>query len=539
MTIKKTLLVIMDGVGESQNTFGNAVENAWKPQLHWLKSKFPHTLLGAHGTWVGLPSDADMGNSEVGHNALGAGRIYTQGAKLVQDSIASGQMFKDSVWQKVLQTTENSTLHFIGLLSDGNVHSHEQHLFAMLRNAVQNKIKKIRIHILLDGRDVAEKSAEIYVERLEKIIQELKGQSTADIKIASGGGRMNVTMDRYGADWSIVERGWHVHVLGNGLSFRTTDEYLKKMRDNPNLTDQNFPPFVIAENNLPVGEIKDGDGVVFFNFRGDRAIEISRAFEEDQFKPFDRKRFPKVFYAGMMQYDGDLHIPKNFLVHPPAIQNTLAEYMVEQKIMQFACSETQKYGHVTYFWNGNRSGYLNQKWEEYVEIPSDQKISFDAKPWMKCVEITDATIERMRLGAFDFGRINFANGDMVGHTGDYAATQISVEAVDLMIGRLATAAALYGYQLLITADHGNAEEMFDDKESKFPHWKENLPTTKPRPKTSHTLNPVIFLACDFSGENNYLFKKNKKFGLGNVAATVLDIMGVPFEKSHFDESVIQ
>ena len=538
MHIKKTLLVIMDGVGESQNSFGNAVENAWKPQLNALKSKFPNTLIGAHGSWVGLPSNADMGNSEVGHNALGAGRIYTQGAKLVQDSIGSGEMFKGPVWQKALQTSEKSTLHFIGLLSDGNVHSHEEHLYAMMKVAVANKIKKIRLHILLDGRDVAEKSAEIYVARLQNVVSELTNHSSCDIKIASGGGRMSVTMDRYGADWSIVERGWQAHVLGEGTGFTSVESFLKSMRETA-ITDQNFPAFVIRENNLPVGPILDGDAVVFFNFRGDRAIEISRAFEEEFFTEFDRKVFPKVYYAGMMQYDGDLHIPKNFLVDPPAIKDTLSQYMVDQKIFQFACSETQKFGHVTFFWNGNRSGYLNQNLEEYLEIPSDQKISFNAKPWMKCVEITDATIERMRVGSFDFGRINFANGDMVGHTGDYIATQLSIEALDMMIGRLAEAAQKYGYQLLITADHGNAEEMFDDSESKFPAWKANLVDKKPRPKTSHTLNPVIFLACDFSHQNKFEFKQGKHFGLANVAATILDIMGVPFDKKQFNESLIQ
>lgn len=527
----------MDGVGETPHNFGNAVENAFKPNLNWLKKNFPHRLIGAHGSWVGLPSDSDMGNSEVGHNALGAGRIYVQGAKLVQDSIQSKKMFSDLTWKKVLQASADNTLHFIGLLSDGNVHSHESHLFAMLKEAVSSQIKKIRLHILLDGRDVAEKSAEIYVDRLQKVIQELKSQSAADIKIASGGGRMNVTMDRYEADWSIVERGWHAHVLGQGLTFTSVENYLKTMRENNALTDQNFPAFVIAENEKPIGEIRDGDGVIFFNFRGDRAIEISRAFEDENFKGFDRIRMPKVFYAGMMQYDGDTHVPKNFLVNPPAIKNTLSQYMVEQKIMQFACSETQKYGHVTYFWNGNRSGYLNQKWEEYLEIPSDQKISFNEKPWMKCVEITNATIERMRIGAFDFGRINFANGDMVGHTGDYVATQISVEAVDLMLGRLAEAAKLYGYQLLVTADHGNAEEMFDDKAEKFPEWKANLIDKKPRPKTSHTCNPVIFLACDFTNRDSITFK-NGDFGLANVAATVLDMMQIPYEKNQFNESMI-
>lgn len=521
---RKVLAVVMDGVGVRKETYGNAVALAATPALHFLKQVGLYTTLKASGPAVGLPFENDMGNSEVGHNALGAGRVFDQGAKLVNNAISSGSLFKGPIWQNAIKgvISHKKTLHLIGLLSDGNVHSHEEHLFALIRQAVKEGVKRIRIHPLLDGRDVGAHSAEGYIEKLLKVLQEAKNAG-ADARVASGGGRMHVTMDRYEADWSIVERGWKAHALGEGeYSFPSIEEAIKKFREDSSLSDQFLPSFVIVEEGEPVGTIEDGDSVLLFNFRGDRAIEISRAFEDPEFKAFDRKRYPKVFFAGMLEYDGDLHIPKNYLLAPPQIADTLGEYLANQGIRQFACSETQKYGHVTYFWNGNRSGYFDKKLEEYLEIPSD-RIPFQYKPWMKAEEITEATIQRMLSGSFDFGRINYANGDMVGHTGDLEAAIVAVATVDMMIKRLIMAAQKTGTILLVTADHGNCDEMFESsplKQSSHPDlWQ------RPKPKTSHTLSEVPCYIYDPLGTKGSIVPPGQA-SLANFANTILELLGL-------------
>lgn len=537
---RKVLVVVMDGVGVRASSYGNAVKLAHTPQLRQLEKTGLYRTLKAHGTYVGLPSDSDIGNSEVGHNALGAGRVFDQGAKLVQNAIDDGSLFRGETWQDLVRSvkSQESTLHLIGLLSDGNVHSHDGHLHALLRQAKKAGLKRVRVHALIDGRDVGEKTAEIYVERLEKVMSELQS-SDFDVKVASGGGRMTTTMDRYEADWSMVERGWKAHVLGEAPNrFPSLRSAIMGFRQDPKLIDQYLPPFVIVENEKPVGTIEDGDGVVLFNFRGDRAIEICRAFNEEDFKVFDRVRMPKVFFAGMMEYDGDLHIPARYLVSPPAIDDTLSEHLVRQGLRQFACSETQKYGHVTYFWNGNKSGLFDEKLEDYVEIPSDV-IQFDLKPWMKCYEITEATIARMRSGSFDFARINYPNGDMVGHTGNLEATITSVSALDLCIGRLVQAAKETDTVLIITADHGNADEMFDTNQEGPADWLDLPFSWRPKPKTSHTLNPVPFYLYDPRGPNGYrLVPGMDKASIANIAATVITVLGVP-KKDNYLPSLVE
>jgi len=420
------VLVIMDGVGFGKFSAGDAVASAYKPHLDWFLANCPNTRLQAHGQAVGLPSDADMGNSEVGHNAIGSGRVFDQGAKLVGASIDSGQMFVGQAWKDVAgnAAAKQSALHFIGLFSDGNVHSHIDHLKAMIVQAVQEGVKKVRVHILLDGRDVGETSALDYVRPFEEFLTQQRGAG-CDARIASGGGRMFITMDRYGADWSMVERGWQTHVLGEGRHFASAEEAITTLRKETGAIDQDLGAFVIAENGKPVGTIDDGDSVVFYNFRGDRATEITAAFEEDTFTQFDRKRRPAVVYAGMMEYDGDLHVPKRYLTSPPAIDRTSGEFLCALGLRTLACSETQKYGHVTYFYNGNRSGKIDDQLEDYVEVPSDI-VPFEQRPWMKGAEITDVIVKGIASGKYDFIRCNYPNGDMVGHTGVYQAAQIGV-----------------------------------------------------------------------------------------------------------------
>ncbi len=524
--------IVMDGVGYSPKEEGNAVAQARKPLLDRLMQKYSHVLLKAHGTAVGMPSDADMGNSEVGHNAIGAGQVYEQGAALVAKSIETGEIFRRSAWKEIAENVreKNSTLHFIGLFSDGNVHSNIEHLKAMVAEAKKEGIKRVRLHVLLDGRDVPETSALDYVGPFEKFLDELRSDDF-DVCIASGGGRMKITMDRYNANWKMVELGWKTHVLGEGRFFANTTEAVNTLRDETKAIDQDLPPFVIAKDGKPVGAIQDGDSVVYFNFRGDRAIEITRAFEEENFAEFDRVRFPKVEYAGMLQYDGDLKLPKRFLVPPPAIENTSGEWFSEAGLKQFACSETQKYGHVTYFWNGNRSNKFDG--ETYLEIPSDV-VPFEQRPWMKSAEITDAMIEAVKSGKYNTLRCNFPNGDMVGHTGSLRAATMAVEAVDLALARFLPVLDAMGGVALITADHGNADEMYDvDKKTGLPKTNKDGSI---KAKTSHTLNPVPCILYD-NVTGGRLSLKAGNWGLSNLAATTANLLG--FEKHDaWDDSML-
>ncbi len=518
------LTIVMDGVGLTAKGPGNAVSESYTPTLDALLSDYPNVTLRAHGVAVGLPTDDDMGNSEVGHNALGSGQVFAQGAKLVTQSIESGKLFASDTWQRVVANVKDhdGTLHFLGLFSDGNVHSHIDHLKAMIVRAKEEGIRRVRIHTLLDGRDVGETSALEYVLPFEDFIGGLR-DDTFDIKIASGGGRMNITMDRYEANWSMVERGWQCHVLGEGRQFASAQEAIETYRAEAPVLDQDLPAFVIAENGEPVGKIKDGDSVIFYNFRGDRALEISRAFEGGpDFDKFDRKFVPEVVYAGMLEYDGDLHIPKNYLVSPPEISNTMGEYLAATGIRSYAISETQKYGHVTYFWNGNRSGKFSETLETYVEIPSDV-VPFEQRPWMKCAEITDALIEALRSGKYDCFRVNFPNGDMVGHTGNYEATRCGLEAMDLQLRRILDVIDELHGVALITADHGNADEMYElDKKTKAPKYSAD---GKPKAKTSHSLNRVPFIVYDAAGTGCRLKADEGSFGLANVAATAVNLLG--------------
>jgi 2,3-bisphosphoglycerate-independent phosphoglycerate mutase len=519
----------MDGVGVGRGDIGDAVHLAHTPVLDALAASPLTTTLRAHGVSVGLPSDDDMGNSEVGHNALGAGRVFDQGAKRVQHAIASGEMFDGAVWRDLTSRVRASgeALHFVGLLSDGNVHSHQDHLTAMLKRCHADGVQKVRVHVLLDGRDVPETSALAYLDPLEALLSELSAQPDRDYRVASGGGRMVVTMDRYDADWDMVERGYQLHVMGQGRGFRSAREAVLTFRDEqPGVTDQNLPGFVVVDDaGAPVGPMRDGCAVVLFNFRGDRAIEFTRALTEPSFTVFDRSPLPDLLFAGMMQYDGDLHLPERFLVDPPAIEATLGEYLARNQVAQFACSETQKFGHVTYFWNGNRSGFFDERYEHYVEIPSD-RLPFEQRPWMKAAEITDATIAALLDGKLRAGRINYANGDMVGHTGQRDAAITAVQVVDLCLARLLPVIRKLEGALIITADHGNADEMFEiDK--KTGAFKTNAAGTRAA-KTSHTLNPVPchIYAPGLAGVNGLRMASVPGAGLANVAATTLFLLGL-------------
>ena len=528
------VIIVMDGYGLPKTDVGSAIAAARKPTLDRLFANYPNIRLRAHGTAVGMPSDDDMGNSEVGHNAIGAGQVYSQGASLVSNAIASGAIWQGEAWQQIIAGAKagRGVVHLLGLFSDGNVHSHIDHLKAMVVQAKAEGIKTVRIHALLDGRDVPETSALDYVVPFEAFLADISSNGF-DARIASGGGRQFITIDRYDANWAMVEKGWKTHVLGLGTQFPNATAAVNGLREqNPGTIDQDLPEFVIADNGKAIGTIEDGDSVVFFNFRGDRAIEITRAFEEAAFDKFDRVRAPKVTYAGMLQYDGDLKLPARFLVAPPAIKDTTGEWFAKSGIAQFACSETQKFGHVTYFWNGNRSGkFAGETWQE---VPSDV-VPFEQRPWMKAAEIADAMIAAIQSGSYKLLRCNFANGDMVGHTGNFRAATMAVEAVDLALGRLLQAVEAAGGVALITADHGNADEMFElDKKTRQPAQN---PDGSFKAKTAHTLNPVPLILFDAATGGRLGLQQTETCGLSNIAATVANLVG--YEKHPvWDESVL-
>jgi 2,3-bisphosphoglycerate-independent phosphoglycerate mutase len=543
------VLVIMDGVGYGKYKEGDAVADSKMYNFNAITAKSPHTKLKAHGTAVGLPSDEDMGNSEVGHNAMGCGRVFNQGAALVSKSIETAAMFEGTAWKEITANLKNGartagrepTLHFLGLFSDGNVHSHIDHLKAMIVQAKKEGVKRVRVHVLFDGRDVGETSALEYVEPFETFLKDLSADGF-DAKIGSGGGRMWITMDRYGADWEMVHRGWQTHVLGNARQFASAREAVETYRKEiPGIIDQDLKEFVIVENGKdgklsPIGTIEDGDSVIYFNFRGDRALEITAAFEEDNFTKFDRVRRPKVCYSGMMEYDGDLHVPKRYLVSPPSIDRTMGEYLAGSGVRTLAISETQKYGHVTYFFNGNRTGKFDEKLEDYVEIKSDV-LPFEQRPWMKCAEITDQVMAAVGSGKYDFIRLNYPNGDMVGHTGVYQAVVCSMEAMDIQLGRLVKTVEEAGAVMVITADHGNSDDMFEhDKKTGAVSMK---PDGTPKSKTSHSLNPVPCVIYDPEYKGEYSKDSlNEGLGISSIAATCIQLLGyIPPED--YDKSVLK
>ena len=528
------VLVIMDGVGIGKYKEGDAVLDSNTPFLHKMMATLPMTTLKAHGTAVGLPSDADMGNSEVGHNAIGCGRVFEQGAKLVSAAIESGRMFEGETWKAlVAQAKKGGTLHFIGLFSDGNVHSHINHLKGMLERAKAEGVKSIRIHTLLDGRDVPETSALDYIDPFEDYLKQFNADGT-DCRIASGGGRMVITMDRYNANWDMVRKGWDTHVRGKGRYFKTAHEAVETLRSETGAIDQDLPPFVISDDGAtPVGPIVDGDAVVFFNFRGDRALEISKAFDAESITEFDRGPRPNVFYAGMMEYDGDTHVPNHFLVNPPEIDRTLSEYLCATGIKSLAISETQKYGHVTYFFNGNRTGKFDETLETYIEIPSDI-VPFEQRPWMQCAIITDRVCQAIDNNEFQFIRLNFPNGDMVGHTGVYQAVQTSMGALDICLERIYNSVKAAGGVMLVTADHGNADDMYEHAKDGSVKLDAN---GAPKRKTSHSLNPVPAILFDPEFKGEYDTALNSGLGISSITGTCMALLGY-FPPADYDKAII-
>ncbi len=442
----------------------------------------------------------------------------------VQANIAmqSGSIFERPTWQTIEERfSKGATLHFLGLLSDGNIHSHIKHPIQLAQKAASQGCQKIRFHCLFDGRDVPDRSALKYLTQLESALAELRA-SDIDARVASGGGRMHVTMDRYESDWSVVERGYQAHICGVGPQFDSAEAALKTAYENPNASDQYLEPFVVCDDGQPIGRVEDGDALIGFNFRGDRMIQISSAIESKTFSHFKRPYHPDIFYAGMMEYDGDLKIPNHYLVSPPTIENTSGEYIVQAGLKTLAMSETHKFGHVTYFWNGNRSGCLDDGLEDYVEIPSDPT-PFHLAPYMRAQEIADKTIEAIQKGRHDYIRINIANGDMIGHTGLLEPTIKACAFVDQQVKRIADAVYAAGGRLMVTADHGNCDDMALRNKDGSPKVKEDGAVIG---RTSHTLAAVPFSLTGSGLEHYTLNKQIERPTLANVTTTTLELLGI-------------
>ena len=347
---------------------------------------------------------------------------------------------------------------------------------------------------------------------------------------------MVITMDRYGANWDMVRKGWETHVQGKGELFTSAVNAIETLRERTGAIDQDLGAFVISRDGKnPAGAMKDNDSVVLFNFRGDRALEITAAFEEgSSFDKFDRGTVPQVLFAGMMEYDGDLHAPKNYLVDPPEIDSTMDEYLCASHVRQLAISETQKYGHVTYFFNGNRSGKFDEEYDDYMEIPSDV-VPFEQRPWMKCAEITDAVVAAIADNKYRMIRLNFPNGDMVGHTGSMEAVLVSMGALDICLGRIKEAVKAAGGVLVISADHGNADDMLEhDKQGNAKKDKQgNLAR-----KTSHSLNPVPCIIYDPESKGEYQCELKEGLGISSLGATCIELLGFK-APAEYDESVLK
>ena len=524
------VLAVLDGVGLKPDSPGNAVSRARTPFLARAASQYLHVALDASGESVGL-TPGQMGNSEVGHNTMGAGQAVLQGVARVDEAFKSGSIFRSNAWQGVISYTLNSvlkgeggTLHFAGIFSDGGVHSHIEHLYEMIMQAYKAGVRKMRVHAVFDGRDVGPFTALKYVKEFEEFVKQF---SDADIKIADGGGRMVYVADRYESDWRVVARGWDAMVNGEAdYYFKSVDEAFSILRRvKPDCQDQFLPAFVIVgTDEKPVGTVKKGDAFIYFDFRADRAVEIARAFTESDFNKFPRGNYQvgDVYFAGMMEYDKDKHLPEYQLVSPVSFGKTLHEFLSEMGKRQLAVSETVKFGHITYYFDGN--SYDEAPGEDFVEVKSDT-LPLEERPWMKCAEITDEVVEKM--GDYDFVRLNFPGGDMVGHTADIEATTIAIEAIDLSLARIAKKVDELGGMMIIVADHGNAEELLDEDGS---------------PKTAHTTNKVPCIFYDnTSNRGTYELNDDPVLppSLEDIAATVAILMGLNDYPDEWEEPLIR
>ena len=528
------VLAILDGVGLAPDGPGNAVSRARTSFLGKAAREYLHVALDASGEAVGLVA-GQMGNSEVGHNTMGAGRAIKQGIAKIEEAFATGEVFDSEAWKgailRVLDRSEGTggneqaaqrTLHFAGIFSDGGVHSHISHLEQMIQKAYDDGVRRMRVHAIFDGRDVLPQSEPKYIQRFEKFAAKFQD---ADIRIASGGGRMTTVSDRYGNDWQMVARGWDMMVNGEAdYYFKSAEEAISVLRRvKPGVQDQNLPAFVIVgADEQPVGKIEKGDALIYFDFRADRAIEIAMAFTYWDFPYFKRGDYQPtdVYFVGMTEYNSDTHVPEHRLVEPVEIDETLNRFLSKQGISELAVSETVKFGHVTYYFNGN--SYDKAVGEEHVKIDSYTE-PYETRPWMRTAEITDVVLEN--LDKYKFVRLNYPGGDMVGHTADMEATIVAMEAIDLSLARIAAKVDELGGVLVIVADHGNAEELLDANGAK---------------KTSHTTNKVPCIIYDnTANRTKYQLAPVVEPGLANIAATMAVLLGENDYPESWDTALIE
>ncbi len=494
---KLIVLIILDGWGYREEREGNAIALAEKPNYNYYWSKYPHTFLKACGTEVGLP-DGQMGNSEVGHLNIGAGRIVLQELPRINKAIEDGSFYTNRSFQDVIEKTRNreGDLHLMGLVSDGGVHSHQEHIYALLELAKRKGVQKVFIHSFLDGRDVPPDSAVNYLKALKKKCRE-KGAGV----IASVMGRY-YAMDR-DRRWDRTERAYLALVEGLGKKTRDPVAAVEKLYKK-NITDEFVEPHVVIdENGKPLGRVKDGDGVIFFNFRADRARQLTRAFVDDNFYGFQRRSRPRVNFVSMTMYDAALDIPAAF--PPQELHNTLGEVLAANGLKQLRIAETEKYAHLTFFFNGGRE--KPYPGEERILVPSPKVSTYDLQPEMSAAGIAREAERNILGNDYDIIFINFANPDMVGHTGNLEAAVKAIEAVDDCLGKIFKAVVSQDGTMLVTADHGNAEQMIGVGGGEH---------------TAHTSNDVPFILIDRDAEGKIL----RRGSLRDVAPTVLDLLGL-------------
>ncbi|MCL2846552.1 MAG: 2,3-bisphosphoglycerate-independent phosphoglycerate mutase [Firmicutes bacterium] len=512
--LNKTVLCIVDGVGVAPKNDGNATRfmaNFWN-----MYDTLPSLKLRASGHEVGLSDERDAGNSEVGHNAIGAGRVIRQGLSLLNDTLKSGEAFTTKTWNTLIKNARSTKLNIITLLSDGRVHSDLAHLFTVLEQCARESII-VSIHALADGRDVPPQSILSFINKTNEFIAECG----VDAKIATLGGRGRVLMDRYESNIPTMKLGAEMLTATAGTRVADLDELemvIKSEYDrNPTMTDESLPPYIIDVD----GAVKNGDSILLLNYRGDRAIQMCKMFETGEYIPNSLyKKFDDCFFAGALQYDTEASLPENFLCPPPVITDTLTEHLVANNVRQFAIAETVKFGHVTYFFNGNRTLPFDKKLETWIEVLSDTDLgtAFNKRPEMKARDITARAITAIKSDKFDFIRLNLANPDMVGHTADIDATIAACLVVDECVKQLADACRAAGANLILTSDHGNAEEMVE----------------RDKPKSSHTNRPVPLILVT---PNGYELQRGD-FGLTNIAATICELLGVPIP-THFNQSMLK
>ncbi len=500
---RPVLLMILDGFGLSEKKEGNAIAAAKKPNIDRLFSTYPHSTLQASGMSVGLPA-GQMGNSEVGHLNIGAGRIVYQDLTRITKSIKEGDFFSNPILIDAIENvkTKGSSLHLMGLLSDGGVHSHNTHLYALLKLAKKHGIRNVFIHAFLDGRDVPPKSALSYIADAEKRMKELGGE------FATISGRY-FAMDR-DKRWDRVEKAYNA-MTGIGETARSARQAVEKAYERGE-NDEFVTPTIILKNNEPVSVISNNDSVIFFNFRSDRAREITRAFIDDDFNGFKRKIFPHTHFVCLTQYDETFKVPVAF--PPDSLKNILADILSHHNLKQLRIAETEKYAHVTFFFNGGRETPVVG--EERILVPSPKVATYDHRPEMSAYPVTDEVVKAVSSGKFDIIILNYANLDMVGHTGIFEAAVKATEAVDKCVGKVFEAVSLAGGLLILTADHGNAEQMLDETGGIH---------------TAHTCDPVPFLFCDAG-------VKLRDGILADIAPTLLEVLGIEKPKEMTGTSLI-